>query len=601
VKPAVDLTVVGFSGPDGSGKSSLVEAVAEAAAGRGVPVHTVYLYGCVVCRNVRLDGSLRTFHASPGTAALEYPDAPRGVRTSWHRVHAAVDTAELALRLRLACRRARRTARRTGHGVLLLTDRTPLDTVVKHDPPEGGFPTRWLRALGRRYASITLLDARSDVLAARDGEHGVAGLERAQDGYRQWAGRMPGVRTLCTQQAPPEGLARKVLDHVLAGDAGSAAPGPGTPGPSTRSGPARRVLLVTSHPVDGRDGADTEIAIGLAENLPEVAFTYFGRLGRQPAVPGRMVPLASWTGWPGLLEGAQVATWVPMLARSVDLVHAVMTIGPRYAAWSNSRFAPRGRPTIITVPGIVSPECLLGVRPLGVTVALSEATADMLRRAGHPDVRVIPPGIDLTRWPSRPRRPKPRPVLFFAGHTDPCGGTREAIEVAARVQRAGLPVRLVLGLRVRPGQSEFQELGEARSAARRAGLDEVEVHGHVPHMRSAVADADVVLFTPGRLAGGKADIPFVVLEAVATGRPAVVTRLPQMDGLTGIVEQVPVGALDDAAAAVHRLLSLPALWDARAQAGRAAVEQRFGAARMCVSYAQLYEELLAGSTLSRAR
>jgi glycosyltransferase involved in cell wall biosynthesis len=294
-----------------------------------------------------------------------------------------------------------------------------------------------------------------------------------------------------------------------------------------------------------------------------------------------------------LLEGAQVAAWTPLLTRSVDLVHAVLTIGPRYAAWSRSRLAPRRRPVIVTVPGVVSPECLVGARPLGVTVALSEATADLLRQTGHPDVRVIPPGIDLTRWSWNPRRPGPRPVLFFAGHTDRYGGVPEAIEAAARVQRAGLPVRLVLGLRARPGQSEVRELAAAEAAARSAGLDQVEVHGRIENMRQAIADADVVLFTPERLAGGKADIPFVVLEALATGRPAVVTRLPQLVDLTGIVDQVPVRAPADAAAAISRLLSVPALWEERARSGRAAVEQRFSTTRMCESYARLYEELSA--------
>jgi glycosyltransferase involved in cell wall biosynthesis len=288
-----------------------------------------------------------------------------------------------------------------------------------------------------------------------------------------------------------------------------------------------------------------------------------------------------------------MALRAPVLARSVDLVHAVMTIGPRYAAWSRSRLVPRRTPVIVTVPGIVSPDCLVGARPLGVTVALSTTTADLLRDAGYPDVRVIPPGIDLTRWASRPRQPKARPVLFFAGHTDPHGGTREAVEVAARVQRAGTPVRLVLGLRVRPGQSEAEQLDAARLMARRAGLDDVEAHGQIDDMPQVLADADVVLFPPERLAGGKADVPFVVLEALATGRPAVVTRLPQLVGLTGIAEQVPAGALDEAAAATLRLLSDPALWEERARSGRAAVEERFSTARMCEDYARLYAELLA--------
>jgi glycosyltransferase involved in cell wall biosynthesis len=396
-------------------------------------------------------------------------------------------------------------------------------------------------------------------------------------------GELPG-----DPQSSPEGPGDKSTD-VRNGFAPGRYAGPMSP--SSRRGPSRRVLLLTSHPVEGRDGADTETCIALAEGLPQVAFTYLGRFGRPPLAPGRVVKLVSRTGWPGLLEGAQVAAWTPVLTRSVDLVHAVLTIGPRYAAWSRSRLAPRGRPVIVTVPGVVSPECLVGVRPLGTTVALSEVTADLLRQTGHPDVRVIPPGIDLDRWSWVPRRTGRRPVLFFAGHTDQQGGASEAIEAAGRVQRGGIPVRLVMGLRVRPGQSEVRELAAAEAAARSAGLDEVEVHGRIPDMGQALADADVVLFTPERLVGGKADIPFVVLEALATGRPAVVTRLPQLVDLAGVVDQVPVRAPADTAAAISRLLSVPTLWAERARSGRAAVEQRFSTTRMCESYARLYEEL----------
>jgi energy-coupling factor transporter ATP-binding protein EcfA2 len=223
VKPRPGVTVVGFSGPDGSGKSSLLTATAGAADHRGVPVHTTYLYGCVACRNLRLQGPLPRAVWSPGTVALEWPGAPSPAQPSrWHRIHAAIDTAELAVRLQLACHRAGRTARRAHSDVLVLTDRTPLDTLVKHDPPEGGWITQRLHVLGKRYASIALLDAGSDVLSARDGEHAAAGLERTRDNYRRWSGRMTGVRTVSTQAASAEELAREVLDHVLGRGAGSA-------------------------------------------------------------------------------------------------------------------------------------------------------------------------------------------------------------------------------------------------------------------------------------------------------------------------------------------------------------------------------------------
>lgn len=219
------VVVVGFSGPDGAGKSSLRTAVAAAAVARGWSVRSTYLYGCVVCRNLRPPGRLLHCVASPGTVALERPDAScRAARlSSWRRFHATIDSVELALRLRLVRAQARRTARRSGRDALVLTDRTPLDALVKHDPPADAWFARRLLALGSRYTSIALLDAGSDVLSARDGEHQAPGLQRAREGYGRWSGQMAGVWTVCTQSRTPDELARAVLDHVLDGEAGSRA------------------------------------------------------------------------------------------------------------------------------------------------------------------------------------------------------------------------------------------------------------------------------------------------------------------------------------------------------------------------------------------
>jgi hypothetical protein len=210
------VTVLGFAGPDGSGKSSAVRAAADLATARGVPVHTVYLYGCVACRNLRVSRLLPPAMTSPGTIALESPQDPRRAEPSrWQRLHAAIDTAELAVRLTSARVRAGRTARRAGRGALVLTDRTPLDALSKHDPPRGSRVSHWLEALSGRYAVIALLDAGSDVLAARDGEHAGAGLERARDTYRRRAAELACVRTLSSHATPAEGLARDLLEQVL--------------------------------------------------------------------------------------------------------------------------------------------------------------------------------------------------------------------------------------------------------------------------------------------------------------------------------------------------------------------------------------------------
>jgi hypothetical protein len=227
-QPAV--TVIGLSGPDGSGKSTLLGVTADVAGRRGLAVRTTYLYGCLLCRNVRLPGALRSAGASPGTLALQRADGPVGTARR-HLVHAGIDTAELALRLALERRRAAREGHARRTDVLVLTDRTPLDALVKHEPPVRGLTARWLRRLSRRYSAIVLLDARSESLARRDGEHSAGGLEHARSGYRRWSALIDRVVPVSTEQLSPLEAAAVVLDAAAGGD------GRAAQGSSTGSGP----------------------------------------------------------------------------------------------------------------------------------------------------------------------------------------------------------------------------------------------------------------------------------------------------------------------------------------------------------------------------
>jgi glycosyltransferase involved in cell wall biosynthesis len=355
------------------------------------------------------------------------------------------------------------------------------------------------------------------------------------------------------------------------------------------------VLLFTSGPWEGGAGADTQLAASVADCMPDRDFLWFSRWPRHGppgTVHGRGVPLVSRDGAPHVPQRLQAALAGGVLARRTDLVHAILTIGGTYPLFSRLRRGLLGGgPVIHTVPGVMDPGLLERARPLGVTVALSEATAGQLRAAGFGDVRVIPPTIPLERWPCRPRA-QGTPVVLFAGHHDPEGGAREAIAAAAHARRSGARLRLVLAMRGRPGQDE-RALGRGlRALAAREGLPGTEVLGHVPDMPGLLAAADVLLFTP-RALGGKADVPFIVLEALATGRPVVLSDLPQFTALDPAGPRAPVGDPVRTGELLTRLLEQPRRWEMLARRGRATVEERFGPDRFRTEYERLYQESLA--------
>jgi glycosyltransferase involved in cell wall biosynthesis len=350
---------------------------------------------------------------------------------------------------------------------------------------------------------------------------------------------------------------------------------------------------MTSHPLAPPwDSADKQIADSLVRHLDGTRFVTFGRIRRTGTRSWRRLPIWSRDGRPGPLEHAQIALLAAALQPAVTLTHAVVTIGAGYGAFSRSyaslpaRFR---RPAIHTVPGVIDARFLAGARPLGVTVALSDATAELLQSAGFPDVRVIPPGIPLARWTVAPRACLEPAIVLFAGHHDPGGGAEEAVRGAACARAAGCRLRLVLAMRARLDQDERVERARLAELAADAGVD-VEIHGQVADMRALVRRATVVVFPAQRLAG-KADLPLVLLEAMATGRPVIASDLRPLAALAEGIVGIPPGSPEALGAALRLLLGDGRAWDRQAASGRRLVEERFSDGAMAARYGRLYREI----------
>ncbi|WP_435971630.1 glycosyltransferase family 4 protein [Streptomyces sp. Qhu_M48] len=355
-----------------------------------------------------------------------------------------------------------------------------------------------------------------------------------------------------------------------------------------------RVLVLTGGPLDGADGCDVRLAADVLAVLPGADFVWFTpRYGARQRTGGRGRPVRvlSGTGTPHVTGRVQAALAGAVFARRVDLVHAILTVGRGFPAYSWLRpLLLGGHPVLHTVAGVRDGRDLARARPLGTTVALSESMARRLRAAGFGDVRVVPPMIALDEWPYLPR-PEGFPVVLFAGHHHPDGGAETAIDAAAEALREGARFRLVLAMRGRPGQDRATLDEALRERAGAAGLTDVEVRGYVEDMRALLASAHVLLFAPAVL-GAKASVPFTVLQSLASGRPAILSDLPQFADFGHAVLRAPAGDARRTGQQLAWLLDRPRSWDVLAERGRALVEDHYGPERFAARYSALYRELL---------
>lgn len=241
-------------------------------------------------------------------------------------------------------------------------------------------------------------------------------------------------------------------------------------------------------------------------------------------------------------------------------------------------------------------------------VAVSRAIVAKLaaERPRRPRVELIPNGVDLRRYhPAQVAAPLAAelgipvdaPIVGCVARLEPEKGHASLLAAWPRVLAAVPDARLLLvgegscfeGLRSQARATGLLVSGDrkrTRSPAHRN--DRVIFSGHRGDMPAVTAGLDVSVLPSLREAQG-----LVVLEALATGRPIVASRvggIPEMveDGVSGLL--VPPGDSDATAAAIIRILRDAPLARRLGQAGRRLVRRRFRADRMVAAVESIYEE-----------
>lgn len=210
-------------------------------------------------------------------------------------------------------------------------------------------------------------------------------------------------------------------------------------------------------------------------------------------------------------------------------------------------------------------------------------------------VRVIPFGIDPSRWAATPsiraraaairREAGERPLVLFAGRMVPYKGVDVLLRALCGVDAAAVLVG------DGPARTGWAAL------AGELGLEGcVRFAGEVPHEELAALYHACDLFVLPSVTRAEA-FGYVQLEAMACGRPLVSTRLPSgvpwvnRDGETGLT--VAPGDVEALRSAIVRLARDPALRARLGGAGRARVDAEFTIPKMQNAAAAVYREAVA--------
>ena len=199
-------------------------------------------------------------------------------------------------------------------------------------------------------------------------------------------------------------------------------------------------------------------------------------------------------------------------------------------------------------------------------------------------------GIDLRKFAARsPRQPALRPRILSIGRLIEFKGFCDLIAACAELKKRNIEF-----------ECEIIGDGPLRNALQNqitaAGLDGIVcLLGALPQEEVVrhLADCDVFALASIVDSKGASDIlPTVILEAMATARPVVSTRLaaiPEMvgDGETGLL--VSPGNVEELANALESLLRDPQLCGRFGAAGRRSVEEKFDVDKTAAQLLELIE------------
>jgi glycosyltransferase involved in cell wall biosynthesis len=315
------------------------------------------------------------------------------------------------------------------------------------------------------------------------------------------------------------------------------------------------------------------------------------REARIPAMPGLRAQVL----------GARYLVSQTHHARLIHLVASIRRPAPGMARAVRTWARVARRPIVHSIPSLTEEQFRPGSLVGDVTVVFSEHTKRLLDGMGVSAVEHVFPPVSMPGTPTAEAVERTRSAfelgsraVLYAAHLDAGSGAMDAVRGMALLAPELHDATLVLAVRWRPGEDPEVRLAELRAAASEAGVEHrLRVITSVPDMPALIAACAVTVLVPRSLEG-KMDLPLVLLESLALGRPILVSDEPPIsEALLGGGRAVPVGDPVSLAAALTMLLSDRDLRAALGRAGRARVQDLADPGRVARAYGAIYDRLLA--------
>lgn len=223
-----------------------------------------------------------------------------------------------------------------------------------------------------------------------------------------------------------------------------------------------------------------------------------------------------------------------------DITHYLFTPtkqNTRLIKW----FAKPSGKTIQTVAtlrdDLYSPRELKRLLFADTLIVYTDRSKEKLMALGFSNVTRIYPGIDLERYSPQPKNPALLTelglmtedfIVIYPGEYTRLGATDMLTETFLKYfkEHPETNLRFVFACRIKNDADALKKKEIHRKFAEAKLLDYVAFSDTITDMAGLYNTADVVIFPVGNL-NGKFDVPLIIIEAYACGKPVILSDLPQ--------------------------------------------------------------------------
>ena len=292
---------------------------------------------------------------------------------------------------------------------------------------------------------------------------------------------------------------------------------------------------------------------------------------------------------------------------SYDVTHYIFTPAKQNVRAIKSFALPTKGKTLQTVAtlrdDLYSPQELRSLLFADHLVVYTDLSKEKLSRLGFHNVTRIYPGIDLTRYAPREKNPDILKqfgfeassfVVIYPGEYVRLGATDMLTDALVDffTKNPTTDIRFVFACRVK-NEGDAKKKSEVQKRFIDARLEKyIDFSDTISDMPALYNTADVVAFPVGNLEG-KFDVPLIIIEAYACGKPVILSDLPAFSEFANerICVTIPKDSGEEFIRSMAYLRENNEKRISYGENARAFVEEHFDLKNTALQYEEIYSSL----------